>query len=108
MRFIATATLLLLAGCGNPAEEARKQGENVAFDPAVLQQKPTATSIAGVDFGKPVNAMGTEPYWLLEITPENIRFEDFSVEDGVKSTWPAQAPKVTGNNAVIETRTPKG
>ena len=109
MRLLATATMLtLLAGCGGSDKEAEKQGQNVAFDPAVLQQKPTATSVAGVDFGKAVNAMGTEPYWLLEMTSEKIQFEDYSIEDGVKTVWPAAAPKVTRNVAIFETKTPTG
>lgn len=108
MRFVMVATVLLLSGCGNAAEEARKQGENVVFDPTVTQLKPTATSLAGVDFGKRVEAFGTEPYWQLVLEPGKIEFEDFSVEDGVKTAWAAVAPQVSGNSAVIETKTPKG
>ncbi|HEX8301886.1 hypothetical protein [Sphingomonas sp.] len=109
MRHIATATMLmLLASCGESAKEAEKRGENAALDPQVLQQKPTSTSVAGVDFGKRVEAFGTEPYWLLGVEPGKIEFEDFSIEDGVKTVWPAAAPKVTGNVAAIETRTPQG
>ncbi|RYY26871.1 MAG: hypothetical protein EOP62_08920 [Sphingomonadales bacterium] len=106
MRAIAIASLILLAGCGDSG--APVSGENIALDPQLLQQKPTATSIAGVDFGKRVEAFGTEPYWLLALEPGKIEFEDFGIKDGVKSEWPAQAPTITGNVATIETRTATG
>ena len=107
MRAVSIALLLMLAGCGG-SESALSQGENVALAPEALQQKPTATGVAGVDFGKPVRAFGTEPYWALDITPEKIRFEDFGVEDSAAVDWAPAKPKVTGIVAVIETRTKAG
>lgn len=104
---IAMVPMLLLGGCGG-SDEAARQGENVTLDPAVLLPKPTATSLAGVDFGKRVEAFGTEPYWLLGIEPGKIEFEDYGARDGAKTIWSVQAPKIAGTVAVIETRTAKG
>lgn len=107
MRAFVIAPLLLLAGCGG-SDKTRSTGGNVTLDPAALQLKPTATSVAGVDFTKAVRAFGTEPYWALDITPGKIRFEDFGMKDGEAVDWSAHPPKVTGTVAVIEARTPAG
>ena len=106
MRAIVIAALLL-AGCGG-SKPAAVEADNITLSPEVLLPPTTPTSLAGVDFGKPVRAFGTEPYWSLDITPDKISFEDLSVGDGVTSEWPHRAPKVAGTVAVIETRTPKG
>ncbi len=107
MRAVSIVLLLMVAGCGG-SESAQSQAENVALAPEALQQKPTATSIAGVDFGKPVRAFGTEPYWALDIAPGKIRFEDFSIDDGAAVDWAPAAAKVTGTVAVIQTKTKVG
>lgn len=99
--------ILLLAGCGS-SEPATVEADNVALSPEVLLPPTTATSLAGVDFRKPVRAFGTEPYWSMDISPETIRFEDLSVDDGAPANWAPHAPKIAGTAAVIETRTPKG
>lgn len=105
MRTIVIAALLL-AGCGGSPDAV--EGDNVALSPEALLPPTTPTSLAGVDFGKPVRAFGTEPYWALDITPGAIRFEDFAVKDGVAVDWAPRAPKIAGTSAVIETRTPTG
>jgi len=96
---------LLLAGCG--ASDSADPVENVALSPEALLPPTTPTSLAGVDFDKPVRAFGTEPFWALDIAPDRIRFEEYSVE-GSATDWAVRRPKVAGTVAVIETETPKG
>jgi uncharacterized membrane protein len=107
MRAVPILLLLTLAGCGG-SEGTRRQGDNVALDPAVLQPKPTATSIAGVDFTKPIRGFGTEPFWAIDIAPGKVRFEDLAVDGSVPTDWAPQPPRITGNVAVIDARTPAG
>lgn len=105
MRAVLITMLLALASCGSsePAEP-----DNITLSPEALLPRSTPTSLAGVDFTKPVRAFGTEPYWSLDITPELLRFEDYAAEDDKPVDWAPRAPKVAGNRAVLETRTPSG
>jgi len=105
MRAVLIIMLLALAGCGAPDAP---EPENIALSPEVLLPASTPTSLAGVDFTKPVRALGTEPYWALDIAPDVLRFEDYAAEGDKAVQWTPQAPKVAGNRAVIETRTPGG
>lgn len=36
--------------------------------------QPAAVTLGGVDLGKPLRALGTEPFWGIEITPQEIVF----------------------------------
>jgi uncharacterized membrane protein len=97
--------LLLLAGCGG-SESVTVPAANVAAKADV--QPPAPVSLAGVDFAGPVHTFGTEPYWALDISPERIRFQDFSIDDGEPDYWAPAVAKAASNGVVIETRTPAG
>jgi len=51
-----------LAGCYD--REANK--------PQAAAAPETAVTLGGVDLGKPVRALGTEPFWGVEITPDAL------------------------------------
>jgi uncharacterized membrane protein len=62
---LLTAALVatsLLAGCYD-----RKTDK-----PESAPLPETAPVLAGVDLGKPVRALGTEPFWSVEITPDAL------------------------------------
>ena len=41
---------------------------------AACQPAPPLTTLAGVDLAKPTRALGTEPFWGVEIRPDEIVF----------------------------------
>lgn len=53
---------LTLAGCYD-RDDAR---------PKAAPEPQAAAVLAGVDLGKPVRALGTEPFWGVEITPDAL------------------------------------
>lgn len=122
MRILALAGLSMLAACTAPGGGGNQTG-NLAVDqsanasanisaPAAAAPTPevsiASAKLAGVDFGKPVQAYGTEPYWGLQITPGKLRFSDNSVGDGIEENWAPAVPVVSGKTAVIRTKTPAG
>lgn len=56
--------VLALAACGEPAPPA---------EPAPEPQP--APSLGGVDLSQPVRALGTEPFWAVDIGPEGLVYE---------------------------------
>jgi uncharacterized membrane protein len=68
MRAILTTLLigpvlgLTLVGCYDRRDKA----------PESAPPPEAAPVLAGVDLGKPVRALGTEPFWSVEITPDTL------------------------------------
>lgn len=64
MRFILPVLLAgaALAGCYDREANA----------PKAAAAPETAATLGGVDLGKPVRALGTEPFWGVEITPDAL------------------------------------
>jgi uncharacterized membrane protein len=94
MRLIAAAAplavvMLALCACSEPASEP-------ASAPA-----PAAVSalLAGVDLGEPVQALGTEPFWSVEITPAAVTY---SSPDGPPIMAPNPGPTVQGTTAAYK------
>lgn len=56
--------LPLLAGCYDRKDQA----------PEAAPPPEPAAVLAGVDLGKPVRALGTEPFWSVEITPDGLTY----------------------------------
>lgn len=56
--------LPLLAGCYDRKDQA----------PEAAPPPEPAPVLAGVDLGKPVRALGTEPFWSVEITPDGLTY----------------------------------
>lgn len=59
---LSALSVLVLAGCYD-----RKDGK-----PESAPLPEAAPVLAGVDLGKPVRALGTEPFWSVEITQDAL------------------------------------
>lgn len=88
-------SLLVLAGCSRAAEPADA--------PAAPVQ---ATTIGDFDLTQPIRALGTEPFWTVDVASGTITWRDASDAIGditTPRTGPAGTPVVTGTSAVWTT-----
>ncbi len=76
MRHAALALILplaLLAACGPSSDSTPSAPEPPADAPAPA---PAAAPAPATDFSRPINALGTEPFWALKIRPEGLNFSE--------------------------------
>ena len=92
---ILSALVLILSACSEPATPAPEPAPAPA--PAVL---------GGVDLGQPVRALGAEPFWSVEITPQTLHYTAVDNEAGVRAANPG--PTVQGTTAVYAAAGPDG
>lgn len=89
MRVACLASILIaaaaLAACG------RSQDRTAAEPPAPADAPPAAA-----DVSRPLNAIGTEPFWSLRIRSDGLTF---SAPDQADVTAPASVPAVAGATA---------
>ena len=88
LALIAIAAVLGLAACSNSGEAPPAETPEPAPAPAVL---------GGVDLTQPLRALGTEPFWGVEITPQSISYTAVD-HPGLTATNPG--PTVQGTTAV--------
>lgn len=86
LRIAALVAALALAGCSEPAPEVE------APAPA-----PRPTTLGGVDLSQPLRAIGTEPFWSVEITPETLAYSAVD-SSGMRADNPG--PTLQGTTAV--------
>jgi uncharacterized membrane protein len=79
------AAALLLSGCG-------RSQETTAAAPAA----PPPAAPAPVDFARPLNALGNDPFWAIKIRPEGILF---SAPAGQEVSAPNGGPKLEAEQA---------
>jgi uncharacterized membrane protein len=95
MRLILlSSAVLALAACGEaqaPVEPAP------APEPAPV--------LGGVDLGQPIRALGTEPFWGVDIGPEGIAYEGV---DKPREVAPRGEVELMGTMAVFTGTTDKG
>ena len=96
MRLIALAAVsaLVLSACS--------QGEEPAPATPVVEPAPM---LAGVDLGKPVRALGTEPFWSIELTGTEVVY---TTPEPPEQRAPQPKPVVQGTTATWETQTVAG
>ncbi len=80
---LAVVAALTVAACSQPTEPTPEPAE-----PAVL---------GGVDLGQPLRALGTEPFWAVEITPDTLTY---SGVDRPERRASHTGPTVQGTTAV--------
>lgn len=85
---------LVLAACSQGETETSAPPAEAA--PAVL---------AGVDLTRPLRAVGTEPFWGLEVTPQALNWSGI---DQVVQTAANPGPGVQGTTATWRAETDKG
>ena len=83
---VASAALLALTACSEPAVES-----------AAPAPAPAPTILGGVDLGQPLRAIGTEPFWSVEITPETLAYSAVD-SSGLRADNPG--PTLQGTTAV--------
>ncbi len=91
---LPSLALLALAACGEPA-------------PAP-QPEPTpqpAPVLGGVDLAQPIRALGTEPFWGVDIGPDGMTYEGV---DRPKEVAPRGEVQLMGTMAVFSGATDKG
>ena len=103
---LLAAPLLLLCACGGQ-EDAGNAAVNVAAN-ASEPMPQAGIRLGSVDLSKPLRAVGTEPYWIVDIAPGDISYTDFSVDDPQPAPLYPVAPVVSGRGATYKTKTAKG
>lgn len=86
LRIAPLAAALALVGCSEPAPEV------TAPVPA-----PEPTTLGGVDLSQPLRAIGTEPFWSVEITPDALAYSAVD-SSGMRADNPG--PTIQGTTAV--------
>ena len=89
------ALVLALAACGPSAEEPEAA-------PPAPEPAPT---LAGVDLSQPVRALGTEPFWAVDLTGRELVY---SGADRPERRAPQPKPAMQGTVAVYEATTSAG
>lgn len=83
---------LALAGCYDRKEK----------EPESAPPPETAATLGGVDLGRPVRAVGTEPFWSVEVTPDALVYTRM---DQPTQRAPNHGAKVQGTMATYATST---
>ena len=91
---LAALAALVLAAC-SPAEEPAPPPE--APEPAPV--------LGGVDLGQPVRALGTEPFWSVELTGTEMVY---TAPEPPEQRAPQPNPVVQGTTATYEAETADG
>ena len=91
---LAAAGLLALAACSQGVDDSRPPAEVAA--PPVL---------AGIDLNQPLRAVGTEPFWGLEIAPQALSWS--GVDQAVQAAA-NPGPEMQGTTAIWRTETAGG
>lgn len=91
LALLAVAVITLgstgLAACSNPGETP----------PAETPAPAAAAVLGGVDLNQPLRALGTEPFWAVEITPRTLVY---SAVDHPGLTVTNPGPTLQGTTAV--------
>lgn len=91
---LAAASALTLSACS--------QGEEPA--PAAPAPEP-APVLAGVNLGQPVRALGTEPFWSVDLTGSEMVY---TTPEPPEQRAPQPKPVVQGTTATYEAKTAAG
>jgi len=86
---------ILLAACSQPAEPAGPPPADA----------PASTLLGGVDLNQPLRALGTEPFWGVEITPSAMVFTGVDREPERAGN---PGPVVQGTTAIYTAATDDG
>lgn len=100
LALLAVAVMTLgstgLAACSNSGEAPTDEAPAAPATPTVL---------GGVDLNQPLRALGTEPFWGVDITPQTLVY---SAIDHPGLTAPNPGPTIQGTTAVYAASGPDG
>lgn len=91
---LAALAFLILAACSPAEEPAPPAGEPLP-----------APVLGGVDLAQPVRALGTEPFWSVELTGTEMVY---TTPDLPEQRAPQSSPVVQGTTAIWESETADG
>jgi len=74
-------------------------GRDDGQDVARLTAPSTAAVLAGIDLAQPLRALGTEPFWSIDITPQRLAW---SGVDQPEITAANPGPLLQGTTAVFD------
>ena len=94
-QFACLCALALLAACSKPADKAEDKAPPPA--PPAPTADATVKTTAPDAFAGDFNALGTEPFWAVEVRPLTLKL---SRPDAIDLTVANAGPKVDGGNAV--------
>ena len=97
---IAAAAVLALAAC-KPAPEAPPAGET----PPAPAPEPIKPELNGVDLTQDLRAVGTEPFWAVEMTKAELKLSGVDIPE---TKGPNAGPVMTVGQADWTTTTAEG
>ena len=107
MRRMMMIGLLVLAGCSGQQEPApNATTENIAY--IGVEPAGPPPQLGKLDLTQPLRAFGTEPGWVVDVTPGVITYTDYSAEDPKPETFPPAVPTGADGKAVWRTRNSAG
>ena len=99
--------LLALTGCSGQQEPARNTTvDNIAYSGVEPDGPPP--QLGKLDLTQPLRAFGTEPGWVVDVTPGVITYTDYSAENPQPETFPPATPTGADGKAVWRTRNSAG
>ncbi|MGZ9100675.1 MAG: COG3650 family protein [Brevundimonas sp.] len=93
---VAALSLVILSACSQEVE---------APEPAPAPAPEPAPVLAGVDLGRPVRALGTEPFWGVDLTGTELVYAG---ADRPEQRAPQPRPLIQGTTATFEAVTSAG
>lgn len=72
-------------------------GETAAPETADAVEVAAPVMLGSVDLNQPLRAIGTEPFWAVEITPATLTYSDV---DRPEQAFPSPGPDIQGTTAV--------
>ena len=91
---LLTLSVLALSACSQDATET-----------AAPANESPPVFLAGVDLAQPLRALGTEPFWAVDITPSGLAYSGL---DRPAQRAPNPGPVIQGTTAVYATATESG
>jgi uncharacterized membrane protein len=88
---LAAVSALALAACGDRANETEVAATSAPAAPAAV--------LAGVDLNQPLRAMGTEPFWSVELNGSEMIY---TTPEPAELRAPQPAPVMQGTIAIYE------
>ena len=97
---LGSLVLVLAAACQPASEPAPPAPEAPAAAPQAAEPAPAASPvvIGGVDLSQAVRAVGTEPFWGVEIKPDELVY---SGVDRPETKMANPGPRMEGDRVVI-------
>jgi uncharacterized membrane protein len=97
---IAIGTLMLALAACQPSSEPAPVVETPAMETQAdaAPESTTPIVLGGVDFSKPARALGTEPFWGVEIRPDELVY---SGVDRPETRMANPGPRMEGGAVVI-------